>query len=209
MPRKSHVIAALAVALAGVTGFALAAGALATDKIVLSATGEFAVFNRAQTAAADPATREIAAMIRGEETPDLARSQILSSRLGAHRSRLIAVPSVSGKVICFGLAGEDPTDPAASYCHQPKDPAAPGPVAGQHFGVMALYSALDGTSRIQLFGVAYDDVRAARVSVNGEWRIVPVASNGFYLDLPGVSYSDIGVFEVTLTDGTVQTRDIR
>ena len=66
-----------------------------------------------------------------------------------------------------------------------------------------------GTVGVQVFGVVDDDVASARVQVNGAWLPLRLARNGFYLDLPGVSYDQMGRFEATLRDGSTQIHDIR
>ncbi len=74
---------------------------------------------------------------------------------------------------------------------------------------MAPESVTNGTVGVQLFGVVDDNVASSRVQVAGNWRSVPLANNGFYLDLPGVNYSQMGQFEATLKNGSVQVHDIR
>jgi len=82
-------------------------------------------------------------------------------------------------------------------------------VKGEHFSAVAPYSNIDGKAGTQLFGIAFDDVKALRVNVAGHWRAVPLHDNGFYLDLPNVAQTDVGVVEATLSDGTVQRHDIQ
>lgn len=208
---KNRQALALVMVVAFVAGAALliAQNSLSTGKVVPSATGSFAAFAKAGNVNGDPAVAEVAQMIRGSEVADVARARVLLRGLGKYNSRVIAVPSRSGRTICFALAGQLPEDPGAAYCNQPFDPAAPASVAGEHYGVMALYSAFDGTPRVQLFGITFDDVAQLRVNVKGTWRDVPVSGNAFYLDLPQTQEQDVGGFEATLSDGTVQRHDIQ
>ena len=111
--------------------------------------------------------------------------------------------------VCFGLVAASPQDPGMVYCYSPGNPAAPPEIAGEHFSVVAPESVSDGTVGVQLFRVADDAVVGARVQVRSEWRPVQVDRNSFYLDLPGVSYDQMGRFEVTLRDGSTQIHDIR
>ena len=75
---------------------------------------------------------------------------------------------------------------------------------------MAPQAFIDGEVRVDIFGVAYDDVTSLRVQVGDEWRLVPLVSpNGFYLSLSGVSRDQLGHFEATLEDGTVQVHDLQ
>jgi hypothetical protein len=60
-----------------------------------------------------------------------------------------------------------------------------------------------------VFGVAEDSVTSLRVLVSGAWRELPVANNGFYVDLPGVQRSEVGTVEATLSDGSKQVHDLQ
>jgi hypothetical protein len=127
---------------------------------------------------------------------------VLADNVGSNGSRLVAVPTEKGSIVCFSLVGQ------ASSCWRPHDPDLPEALRGQHFDAMALYT-FDGAPRVQLFGAAFDDVKSMRVQVSGSWRDVPVANNGFYLEIPGVQHEDVGIIEATLADGTVQVHDIQ
>lgn len=198
-----------AVVLGIVAGLVVVQKSLSTGKIVPPATGSFGVFAKKGNANNDPALAEVASMFRGGELADVGRAQVLLRNLGEYDSRVIAVSSISGRTICFALAGETSQDPGAAYCNQPNDPSAPASIAGQHFGAMALYSAFDGTPRVQLFGIAFDDVAYLRINVAGTLHDVPLSNNGFYLDLPETQEQDVGVLEATLTDGTVQQHNMQ
>jgi hypothetical protein len=147
-------------------------------------------------------------MMSAPESPDFDRARVLSADLGAYHSRVILIPSRTGRTLCFGLAGEASTDPGAAYCFQPKGSGLPAQVASRHFAAMALFSALNNDPRVQLFGIAFDDVRSLRIQVAGQWHDVSLANNAFYFDLPGVESDAIGTLEATLTDGSRQTRDM-
>jgi hypothetical protein len=45
--------------------------------------------------------------------------------------------------------------------------------------------------------------------VAGSWQILSIKRNGFYLDLPGVPHSAVGVVEATLLNGTKQIHDVQ
>ena len=173
-----------------------------------SAISEFSVFSSTQKPAVEPEIADLAASI-GVDRGNLARLSVLTSDRGRFASRLVAFPSASGGTICYALLGQTVEDPAASYCYQPKGPGLPVELAGQHFSPLALESRIGGELGVQLFGMAFDDVERMRVKVAGSWRDVPVANNGFYLDMPGVAHSQVGNVEATLSDGTTQTHDIQ
>jgi hypothetical protein len=68
---------------------------------------------------------------------------------------------------------------------------------------------VDGKVRVQLFRVAFNDVKKLRVQVAGSWTNVPLANNAFYLDLPGIRYEQMGVVEATLANGSTQVEDLQ
>lgn len=80
---------------------------------------------------------------------------------------------------------------------------------GKHFNAMAIEALTADGIGVQLFGLADDTVKRVRVNVSGQWRDVPLANNGIYLDLPGVRHEEVGVVEATLKDGTTQTHNIQ
>ncbi len=122
--------------------------------------------------------------------------RILGENLGPYSLKLVAF-TVNREGVCFALVGW------TSYCWRPD--VVPG---HKHFHPSALYSFLNGQSRVQLHGLAFDDVEALEVRVRGQWRNVPLANNGFYLDLPGVEDADVDVVRATLSDGSVQTYNL-
>jgi hypothetical protein len=206
--RKTACVAGLAAVAVAVAGGVYAAGSRAGKNVVPPVGPKMAVFGDASRA--DTSEPELASTFAAlRDKPEMARGRVLAQGLGRHGSRLVAFPSASGSTVCYALLGRTPHDPAMSYCFQPLAPDVPAPLRGQHFNPVALYSNIDGKAGTQLFGIAFDDVRAMRVEVAGAWRAVPVRHNGFYLDLPNVAQADVGVVEATLDDGTVQQHDIR
>jgi hypothetical protein len=138
---------------------------------------------------------------------DPGEARLVGGGLGRFASQLV----VSGGrgMICYGLSGSRPVDPAMSYCWHPKSPELPDGLAGKHFHAVALESNIAGDLGVQLFGVAFDDVVRIRVRVAGAWREVPLLANGFYLDLPGIRHEEVGIVEATFGDGTTQVHDIQ
>jgi hypothetical protein len=174
------------------------------------ATERFSVFEQPPSPhdAATDAQLAVAARVAHPEW-DLDHLHTLASGLGRFDSRLVAYPANDGHNLCYGLIGARVTDPAAGYCFSPSRPYARGETAGEHFSVLALYSATDGQPSVQVFGVAFDDVASVRLQVSGQWRSIPVTSNGLYLDLPGVRQDEVDIFEATLRDGSVQRHNVR
>jgi hypothetical protein len=205
---RNAVLVSLAVATAGVAGGTYAAAGGAGQRVVPSVLPQMAVFQDVKRAGA-PEPELASTFSSATDAADMAKTRVLARGLGRHDSRLVAFPSKSGSSVCYALLGRTPHDPAMSYCYQPLAPDAPGPLAGQHFHAVALYSNIDGKPGVQLFGIAFNDVESIRVQVSGAWRPVPVRSNGFYLDLPNVAQEDIGIVEATLADGGVQQHDIQ
>jgi hypothetical protein len=204
-PRPARLALSLvAVAAAAVgAGFALAHPSGAVRPY--DARSAFAVF-ASQPAVAPPA--EVASS-PSLSRADLAQTRLLASNLGRFHSRLFIYPERDDRNVCFGLVAATPQDPGMVYCYSPGSSSAPSEIAGEHFSVVAPESVSDGTVGVQLFGVADDEVATARVEVDGRWLPVRIARNGFYLDLPGVGYEQMGRFEAKLRDGTTQTHDIR
>jgi hypothetical protein len=170
----------------------------------LDARSDFAVFHSLPPAAPPSEVASSPSLSRGE----IAQTRVLGTDLGRFHSRLFIYPANDNRNVCFGLVAASPKDPGMVYCYSPGNPSAPPEIAGEHFSVVAPESVSDGTVGVQLFGVVDDEVARARVQIGGEWRPVHLARNGFYLDLPGVSYDQMGHFEVTLRDKTTQTHDI-
>ena len=171
----------------------------------LDARSAFAVFHSLPASAPPAEVANSPSLSRGE----IAQTRVLGADLGRFHSRLFIYPANGNRNVCFGLVAASPQDPGMVYCYSPGNPAAPPEIAGEHFGVVAPESVSGGTVGVQLFGVVDDDVVGARVQVRGEWRPVRLARNSFYVDLPGVSYDQMGRFEATLRDGSTQTHDIR
>jgi hypothetical protein len=171
----------------------------------LDARSAFAVFRSLPPSAPPAEVASSPSLSRG----DVAQMRLLGADLGRFHSRLFIYPANGNRNVCFGLVAASPRDPGMVYCYSPGNPSAPPEIAGEHFSVVAPESVSGGTVGVQLFGVVDDDIVSARVQVKGEWRPVQLARNGFYLDLPGVSYDQMGEFEATLRDGTIQIHDIR
>jgi hypothetical protein len=195
----------LAVAGAAALGSTLALTHRSGASRKLDARSAFAVFHSLPPSAPPADVANSPSLSRGE----IAQTRVLGSGLGRFHSRLFIYPANGNRNVCFGLVAASPQDPGMVYCYSPGNPSAPSEIAGEHFSVVAPESVSDGTVGVQLFGVVDDDVVGARVQVRGEWRPVQLARNGFYVDLPGVSYDQMGQFEVTLRDGSTQVHDIR
>jgi hypothetical protein len=171
----------------------------------VDARSAFAVFHSLPPSAPPSDVASSPSLSRGE----IAQTRILGADLGRFHSRLFIYPANDNRTVCFGLVAASPKDPGMVYCYSPGNPSAPPEIAGEHFSVIAPESVSDGTVGVQLFGVVDDEVVSARVQVRGEWRPVQLARNGFYLDLPGVGYDQMGRFEATLKNGTTQVHDIQ
>jgi hypothetical protein len=195
----------LAVAGAAAVGSTLALTHRSGASRKLDARSAFAVFHTLPPSAAPAEVANSPSLSRGE----IAQTRVLGADLGRFHSRLFIYPANGNRNVCFGLVAASPQDLGMVYCYSPGNPSAPPEIAGEHFSVVAPESVSNGTVGVQLFSVVDDDVVSARVQVNGEWRPVRLARNGFYLDLPGVSYDQMGHFEAMLKDGSTQTHDIR
>jgi hypothetical protein len=202
IPPRFVVLAAAGAAAAG-SGLALSHGSGAGPN--LDVRSAFAVFHSLPPAAPPSEVASSPSLSRGE----IAQTRVLGADLGRFHSRLFIYPANDNRNVCFGLVAAGPKDPGMVYCYSPGNPSAPPEIAGEHFSVVAPESVSDGTVGVQLFGVVDDDVVSARVQVRGDWRPVQLARNGFYLDLPGVGYDQMGRFEATLKDGTTQIHDIQ
>jgi hypothetical protein len=199
---KLVVLVAAGAAAAG-SALALTHGSRAGRN--LDPRAAFAVFHTLPPSAPPSEVARSPSLSRG----DLAQTRLLGAGLGRFHSRLFIYPANGDRNVCYGLVAASPQDPGMVYCYSPGNPAAPSEIAGEHFSVVAPESVSDGTVGVQLFGVVDDDVVSARVQVGGEWRSVQLGRNSFYLDLPGVSYDQMGHFEATLRDGSIQIHDIR
>lgn len=206
--RTHRIVIGLLALVAAIGGGYYASTGGAGQRVVPSVIPEMAVFRDAVRASAPEAELATSLAVPGDPA-DMARTRSLATGLGRHDSRLVAFPSASGASVCYALLGQSTRDPAMSYCFQPLAPDVPGPLAGQRFHAVALYSNIDGKRGVQLFGIAFDDVESLRVQVAGSWHSVPVRGNGFYLDLPGIDQEQVGLVEATLADGTVQEHNIQ
>ena len=171
----------------------------------LDARAAFAVFHSLPPSAPPAEVASSPSLSRG----DIAQTRLLGADLGRFHSRLFIYPANGNRNVCFGLVAASPRDPGMVYCSSPGNTSAPPEIAGEHFSVVAPESVSGGTVGVQLFGVVDDDVVNARVQVRGQWRPVQLVRNGFYVDLPGVSYEEMGRFEATLADGSTQIHDIQ
>jgi hypothetical protein len=203
--RSTKLVLPLVAAAAAAVGSSLAVTHTSGAGRNLDARSAFAVFDSLPAAAPPAEVAKSPGISRGE----IAQTRILGSDLGRFHSRLFIYPANGDRNVCFGLVAATPLDPGMVYCYSPGNPSAPPEIAGEHFSVVAPETVSDGTVGVQLFGVIDDDVTTARVQVNGSWRPVRLARNGFYLDLPGVSYAQMGRFEATLKDGSTQIHDIQ
>lgn len=50
---------------------------------------------------------------------------------------------------------------------------------------------------------------SVRVLVSGSWQKIPVVNNGLFLDLPGLTRSDVSTVAVTFSDGSTQRHDLQ
>jgi hypothetical protein len=135
--------------------------------------------------------------------------RVLARGLGRFDSRVVAAPSADGRTVCYALIGATNADPSMSYCYRPVDPGLPPGLAGQHFHAVAPEAVVDRKVGVQLFGVAFNDVKKLRVQVAGSWTNVPLSNNAFYLDLPGIRYEQMGLVEATLANGSTQVEDLQ
>jgi hypothetical protein len=210
---STKVAATLALAAGAVAAVTLGVPALASGpatgpKMAPDATPEYAAFRSGGSVTRDARLAGIGEGIAHVDRPDLGRARTLLNDVGKYASDVVAFPSAGGGNLCYALLAKQLGDPGMAYCYQPKGENVPGPLAGQHFHAAALEVNDDGVLT-QLFGLAFDDVKSIRVSVAGEWRHVPVTTNGFYLELPGVPHRDVGVVEATLANGERQIHDIQ
>ena len=154
-----------------------------------------------------PPTRDSLPAVAIPKPPkaDFGRARELGRHLGRFDSRLLIFPLEGDRTVCYALVAARAGGPGMSYCYPANDPAW----SRQHFNVATPQSVADGRVAVEVFGVAYDDVRRLRVQVSGEWRPVPlIGRNGFYLQLAGVTQDQLGRFEAKLADGTVQAHEI-
>ena len=202
---------------------ALLAGAVVAGALVFTnssdagrrfdATEAFAVFSKGSPTDVPP-DLTMSPTLNGNMPPgaprvtpvDFSRARELGRHLGQFDSRLLIFPREDNRSVCYALIAASRSHPASGYCYQPSHPAS----SAAHYSFSAPQAIVDGKIGVQLYGIAFDDVARLRVQVRGEWREVPlVGENGFFLDLPGVSREDLGHFEATLEDGTVQMHDVQ
>lgn len=164
---------------------------------------KFSILERGSRAAPEPQL-----LLGSGLKPDVAGLRVVTRDRGRFNSRVVIAPSADGGSVCYALLGATATDPAMSYCYAPNGGGVPELIGGQ-FKPSALESVTAGRHSVQLFGVAADNVKSVRVEIAGHWRAVPVANNGFYLDLPGVARDQLGAAEATLTNGAVQRYNLQ
>lgn len=194
------VAAPLAVAAAVV----FASGLLAGQRSVPSAAPEFSALGSGTAAPLSPQLRDPT-----HPAADPASVRTTLTGLGRYASQIQLYSARSGALICYALLGSRGTDPAQSYCLEPKAADAPGALRGLHFNAIAPYSAMDGMPLVQLAGIAFDDVRSMRARVGAGWRPLEVQRNSFYLEIPGASVETPVEVEATLADGTIQSLRVR
>lgn len=198
-------LASVAGAACGVIGvYAFAAGSSAGPPF--DVTQAFSVFKTLPARPAPPGIGSPASLTSLRADPSQMR--ILRSDAGRFHSQLIIFPANHRRNLCYGVIPAASSDAGALYCYSPGNPSAPSEIAGEHFSVAALESVSNGAVGVQLLGVADDEVTSVRVQVAGAWRSVPISNNGFYLDLPGISYDQMGHLEATMKDESVQVHDI-
>jgi hypothetical protein len=173
-------------------------------------TALFSAFSTVSQGSVDGQVRAIADDV-GADAQDISSVRTLASGLGSFQSRLVAFPSFHGQNICYSLLAAAQADPGMTYCYRPHAANAPAGLAGEHFSVSALGSRTGPNLDVgtQLFGVAEDGVAGARIQVGGTWQKIPINNNVLYLDLPGVSRSEVGTLEVTLSDGSTELHDLQ
>ncbi len=172
--------------------------------------GVFSAFSQPATGSMDDQVRAIAHDV-GADEQDRGSFRTLLSGVGRFDTRLVAFRSFHGRNVCYAMLAAERTDPGMSYCYRPYADNAPAGLAGEHFSVSALESRTGPSLDVgvQVFGVAEDDVVSVRVLVAGNWQKIPIVNNGLFLDLPGVTRSDVGTVEVTLADGSTQRHDLQ
>lgn len=197
--RSQRLIAsALALAIAAVGAIAIFARSLDASPRT-PATEPFSAFSKTEKDRQPQVavSRRIEALTRA----DLTGISVLGAQLGRFNSKLYAYPANGDRNVCVGIKGASGADPAALFCYSP--------TPAKHFNVMALQALTASGIGVQLYGLADDTVTRIRVNVSGQWRDVPLANNGIYLDLPGVQNRDVSIVEATLKDGTIQTHDVQ
>jgi hypothetical protein len=220
MRRTPILVVGMAIAAMASAGAVLATQADdvgGADKAALGSTlaapspAGFSVFTKTDSAAKpDEEVASIATDLNATAA-DLQHFQVLADHLGSFQSTLIAFPAMSGRNVCYSLLGATRTDPGMSYCYRPRSPHAPPGLVGERFSVVAPESRTGDKLDVgtQVFGVAEDSVTSLRVLVSGAWRELPIANNGFYVNLPGVQRSEVGTVEATLSDGSKQFHDLQ
>jgi len=104
---------------------------------------------------------------------------------GTRRGGLYATPTTGGAV-CRGVLPK-----GGSGCGQP----------GPH-GFTLDWGAPQNGSRLDIYGLAGDDVRTVEISVLGKPRTASVEKNAYVIEVPHASSSDMGSPILHLTDGT-------
>jgi hypothetical protein len=104
---------------------------------------------------------------------------------GTRTGGFYATPTTGGAV-CTGVL---PT--GGSGCGEP----------GPH-GITLGWGAPKDGSRLDVYGMAGDDVRAVEIRISGKARIAKVDQNAYVIEVPHASSSDMGSTILHLTDGT-------
>ena len=199
---KGISLAAAILVLAAVGAGAFVGKSNASGEVVASALPAMSIFATPASAPDEPEVRADMESLLGDRA-DYSKLRVLGSGLGRDDSRLVAFPADDGAMICFGIVEN------AGTCFRPHDSNLPASLKGQHFHAIAPWTSRGGEGGTELFGIAFDDVVKMRVQVDGTWLDVPLANNGFYLDLPGVRQELVGIVEATLADGSTQVHDIQ
>lgn len=203
--RKRVFAAAAGASILAAVAFAYARPSEAQRQ--LPATAHLSIFERAG-GAADPATATEIAFRARNLNADLTKLRVVGRGLGRLNTTLAIFPARENQNMCYTTIGSDSTGSGLLYCYTPRGADAPAETAGARFNVMKMYTAAGGP-HTDVFGVAFDDVKSLRVQVSGEWRAIPIFSNGFFLEAPGAAFGDVGIVEATLADGSVQRWDTR
>lgn len=206
--KKKPLLAVLLSCAIGLTTISLAYSSNASGSKGDVARDAFAVFQSGPAMAPEAEVADLAIDV-GTDATDRTQFRVLGAGLGTFHSRLVAFPARGGKNVCYSLLGARLEDPGMSYCYAPRSTHVPAPLLGERFSVVALESVTAAGLETQVFGIAEDSVARVRVDVAGTWREIPIRRNGFYLDLPAVAHSDVGLVEATLSDGSRQFHDIQ
>jgi hypothetical protein len=195
---RTRVLAAVLVLTCAAIGAAFVrAGSSGADEGVRAKDVISALTNTVATKAPGDVTQ-----VRAFSVVDFTNVHELGRNLGRFHSSLLVAPGRGGRSVCYMLdPGSGSSGVGTGYCHPLGDIAQ---TARDHYSVLTPgTTAANGVYYTQLVGIAFDDVSAVRVRVDGTWRSVPiVGGNGFYLDVKGQPEQ----LKVELQDGSVETR---